>query len=136
MGEEAITPGRRLVYPWLSTLLLSVLLAVGCHKTPAPQPGDEALAPLEDFLDCWTRGASSDQFAAANPQIHVADPDWKAGSRLRSFLSIEARPGQESGHYQCRVSLSLQDGKGRPMERTVLYDVHLGEATTIKRLER
>lgn len=119
-------------------VLAAVLLAVampGCAKNDPKKNQDKAEKALERVLDSWTRGESPDKYAGADQAIQASDPDWKAGCRLLSFLTIESKQGTEGpGHVQCRVSLSLQDQKGKRFEKDVDYDVKMGDKTVIARV--
>jgi hypothetical protein len=92
---------------------------------------------VEQFLDAWSRGEPPDKFAGPDQPVQAADPDWRAGYRLLSFLSVEARPSPDGpDHFRCRVALSLRDRKGRKVDKEVVYDVRLGEKTVIGRAAR
>lgn len=113
--------------------ILLVLLVPGCGKPQQPQ--DKAERVVEQFLDAWSRGEPLDKFADADRPIQGTDPDWKAGHRLLSFLCDEAKPSQETpGHVSCRVALTLQDQKGKRLDKAVEYDVQLGEKSIIARV--
>lgn len=113
-------------------MAFSALLALGCGKTP--QPADKAEKIVEQFLEAWSRGQPPDTFAAPDGPIQGTDPDWKTGYRLLSFLSAEAKQSPEMpDHIRCRVALSLQDRKGRRMDKEVVYDVQLGKTSVISR---
>ena len=118
-------------------LPLFFLMATGCGTTVPPSPTDKAEAVVERFLDAWTRGDSPEKFAEANPSIQVTDPDWKAGYRLLSFLGKDAKQSQQTPpRFLCRVSLSVQDRKGKKLDKEVAYDVRMEEKIVIGRAER
>jgi hypothetical protein len=122
---------------FLVPVLLAAALAQGCRTTAAKQPAERAEAAVEAFLDAWTRGDSPEKFADPGQPIQASDPDWKAGYRLLSFLSIDARPSAEAPQrFRCRVALSLQDRRGAKTDKEVVYDVQLGERTVISRAAR
>lgn len=113
---------------------LSVLVAGGCGKNTSQKPEDKAEKVVELFLDAWSRGEPASKFADADNPIQGADPDWKAGSRLLSFLSTETKQRPDMpDHFLCKVSLYLQDQKGKKGEKLVVYEVQLGEKSVIKR---
>jgi hypothetical protein len=121
---------RKLLY---AGLILSASIAPGCGK--AQPPADKAEKIVEQFLDAWSRGELPGKFAETDQPIQGSDPDWKAGYRLLSFLSAEAKPSPEMpDHIRCRVALSLQDPKGRKRDKEVVYDVQLGEKSVIRRV--
>jgi hypothetical protein len=117
-----------------ASVTLSALMAGGCGKDASHQPTDKAEKVVEQFLDAWSRGEPPDKFDGPDQLIQGTDPDWKAGYRLLSFLSAEAKQSQEkSDHVRCRVALSLQDRKGKRWDKEVTYDVQLGEKSVIRR---
>jgi hypothetical protein len=116
---------------------LAALLGPGCGKGPPTPPPARAEALVERFLDAWSRGESPDAFAGPDKPVQATDPDWKAGCRLLSFLSIEASPGPEApDHFRCRVALSLRDPKGKRVDKEVVYDVQVGQTSVIGRVAR
>jgi hypothetical protein len=122
---------RRFFY---ASLTLPVLLAGGCGNSASKHPADKAEKIVEEFLDAWSRGESPDKFADPEQAVQGTDPDWKAGYRLLSFLNADAKQSQEMpDHVRCRVSVSLQDPKGRKWDKEVVYDVQLGEKSVIRR---
>ncbi len=119
----------------LATGMLSTMLGAGCGKKPAPQPVDRAEKIVETFLDSWSRGASPEKFTSPKQPIDASDPDWQAGYRLLSFLSIESRPTEGTpDRFRCRVALSLQDRAGKSVDKEVEYDVQIGTRCIISRV--
>ncbi len=113
-------------------MILLVCITPGCGKPP--QPADKAEKIVEQFLDAWSRGESLNKFADPDHPIQGIDPDWKEGRRLLSFLCAETKPGETPEHFRCRVSLALQDQKGKRADKEVVYDVQLGEKSVIRRM--
>ncbi len=104
----------------------------GCRQ--AASSTDIALAKAQHAvdvaLDGWTRGEPADKFACT-------DPDWKAGARLVSFLTSDARVvGADAGQVRCRVALTLKDKRGKQSDRKVAYLVQLGDPVTIRREDK
>jgi hypothetical protein len=119
---------------FLASMTLSALVAAGCGNNASTQPVDKAEKVVELFLDAWSRGEPPDKFAGHDHPIQGTDPDWKAGYRLLSFLSAEAKQSQEKpDHVHCQVALSLQDQKGKKWEKEVVYDVRMGDKSVIRR---
>lgn len=115
--------------------ILSVLLASGCGKNDPNKSVHKAERDVEEFLDAWSRGEPPDRFAGNDGPVQGTDPDWKAGYRLLSFLSDEAKPSQDTpNRVRCQVALSLQDKKGRKWDKKVVYDVQVGEKSVISRV--
>jgi hypothetical protein len=125
---------RRLFY---AAVALSVWVAKGCGKAPNRQPAEKAEAAVEEFLESWSKGEPHDKFVGTHPKISASDPDWKAGYRLSSFLSVESKQSQEEPpRFRCRVALSLRDRKGKAVEKEVVYEILSGEKYVISRAQR
>lgn len=104
-----------------------------CGKR-APQPAEKAEAALNQVLNAWTQGELASTFADPDKPVQATDPDWKAGYRLLSFLAVEAKPNPDKpGQVRCRVTLSLQDLRGKQVDKEVVYDVELGDTIVIGR---
>jgi hypothetical protein len=115
---------------------LSALVAQGCGKGPNRQPAEKAEAAVEEFLESWSKGDDPDKFAGTHPTISASDPDWKAGYRLLSFLSVESKLSQEEPpRFRCRVALSLRDRMGKAVEKEVVYEIMPGEKYVIRRAQ-
>ena len=125
---------RRLLW---AAMILSGLVFPGCGPGLAPQPAEKAEAAVGEFLQSWTQGEPPDKFAGAHPKISVVDPDWTAGHRLMSFLSVDTKPSSEdAARYRCRVALSLLDRKGKAVDKEVVYEVLMGKKIVINRVQR
>ncbi len=117
-----------------AALLLSALALQGCAKDSPKKKLEKAEQVVDQVLDSWARGESPDKFADPNQPIQADDPDWKAGSRLLSFLNSETTPGDKGpNHFRCRVALSLQDRQGKQLQKEVVYDVQIGDKVIIAR---
>lgn len=118
---------------YLIGLAALIFFLPGCGKTSATSQ-DKADVAVEKFLNAWVRGEPSDAWATAGQPIQGTDPDWQANYRLSSFLIADTKPVDEKpDHVRCRVSLSLKNSRGKPMEKEVIYDVTLGESVVITR---
>lgn len=115
-------------------MILVALVAAGCGSSASRQPTEKAEKAVEQLLDAWSRGEPPEKFAEPGQPIQGSDPDWKAGYRLVSFLTVDSKQSQEMpGHVRCRVALSLQDAKGKRWEKEVVYDVQLEKQYVITR---
>jgi hypothetical protein len=131
---EGTMPKNRFHWPLFATMILSTLVLQGCAQRSPQKSTDKAEALVETILDSWTRGVSPDKFGGSNQSIVVTDPDWSAGYRLLSFLSIEAKPTEGTPpHVRCRVALSLADPTGKKVDKEVVYDVQVGDKSVIRR---
>ncbi len=113
-----------------ATALAAVLPGCGQHANSSQENLNKAQAALEAGLDAWSRKEPPEQFA-------VSDPDCKAGYRLLSFLTAEAKGVDgTSDQFRFRVALTLKDQQGRTLDKEVLYLVQLGDTISIHREER
>src|SRR5207302_525453 len=113
--------------------IVAACLTVGCGKDPAKQALAKAEVAVDEMLDAWARGEAPEKLAEGR-SIRASDPDWKAGYRLSSFLSVEAKPADgKPDHVRCRVALSLQDRKGKKVDKEVVYDVQMSDPIVIGR---
>jgi hypothetical protein len=123
-------PCRRL----LAVAAALAALAGGCGKNAVPQPAEKAEAALDQFLAAWTRGEPADTFSGPEKPLQATDPDWMAGYRLSSFLTVESTANPERpGQIRCRVALTLRDPGGKQVDKEVVYEVELGETIAIQR---
>jgi hypothetical protein len=114
-------------------LFLSAFLLTGCGGA-GRRPQDRAESAVDKVLDGWARGEPADKYAESGQPIQASDPDWSAGYRLLSFLSVDARqPVEGTAEVRCRVALSLQDRAGKKLEKEVVYRVQLGDSIIIAR---
>jgi hypothetical protein len=132
--EEKAMPQNRIHSFVLAVLVIGACITQGCSRNNSKRAQDKAEKAVEQVLDAWARGESADKYADANQSVQASDPDWKAGYRLLSFLTIDSKQEAEPSHFQCRVSLSLQDPKGAKVVKEVGYDVKMGSKTVIDRM--
>ncbi len=119
---------------FIMVMIFSAPVWPGCARNASGQALPKAEAAVEKALDSWARGEAADKFADASQPVHFIDPDWKAGYRLLSFLSFEAKQSEEkSDQVRCRVALSLQDRQGKKVDKKVIYAVQLGNNIVIGR---
>jgi hypothetical protein len=101
----------------------------GCGgSTASSEDGlTKAQVALESALNGWVRNEPLERFAAT-------DPDWRAGYRLLSFLTADAKyVDQRTDQVRCRVSLALIDPKGQKLDKEATYLVELGDTITVRR---
>lgn len=120
----------------LAAFILLAIVAPGCGKRSPKTPADKAEALVDQFLDAWTRGERPEQFEGGHPNVSVLDPDWKAGMRLLSFLSVETKQSQQGdSQFRCRVSLTLQNNLGKTVDKQVVYEIVTGGKCVIRRTD-
>jgi predicted ATP-dependent protease len=122
---------RNRLDPLLLTALILVAVALsGCSSNSSEATLAKAQVALDIALDGWSRNEPPEKFACV-------DPDWKAGYRLVSFLTSDAKHVDETrDRVRCRVALSLKDRQGKRLDREAFYLVQLGETITIRRDEK
>ncbi len=124
----------RISCPRLAAAVLAAL-AGGCGKGDL-STANKAEAALDRVLDAWARGEPAGAFADPEKPIQATDPDWSAGYHLLGAMAVESKSDPEQpGQVRCRFTLSLQDPRGREVNKEVVYDVRLGDRTVIERAE-
>jgi hypothetical protein len=121
-------PHDRLHLHLAAASLLAVLLP-GCRgNSDSPEAAlAQAQTALDTTLDAWTRQDPPEKHAGV-------DPDWQAGNRLLSYLTVDAQHvGSRTDQVRCRVALVLKDRQGKKLDREVFYLVQLGDTITIRR---
>jgi hypothetical protein len=116
-------------------LVLFALVAQGCGKESAKTVTVKAEKAVEEFLDAWSKGESLDRFESDHPRISASDPEWKAGMRLLSFLSVDTKIQEDMSLCRCRFALSLRDGQGKTVDKQVVYEVVPGKKYVISRAQ-
>jgi hypothetical protein len=116
----------------LGALLRAGLLS-GCGGLPPPRPVDaeQARQTLQQTLDAWKAGEEPSSLQGRKPAVHVADHDWDAGVRLLDYTLAGDQP--RGGDLLCRVTLSLENDKGRKYQKAAVYSVGTGSALTVLR---
>ncbi len=118
-------------------MALAAVVAAGCSRgtlPPAADP-DAARQGLKTALDAWQAGEPVEAVAKRSPPIHVADDAWQGGARLLKYEIMG--DGEMLGLNLCfPVSLSLQGGDGKTVQRKVRYTVGTSPVLTIFREDR
>jgi hypothetical protein len=118
---------------------LSVALAVsGCGpsapKSFSPGDVDQAKTKLGAALDAWKEGKTPADLRGLKPSIFVSDHDWSAGKKLAEFRidRVERSTGPTPNIV---VVLTLDESKGKPRKKQVIYTVTTAPAITIARAD-
>jgi hypothetical protein len=115
--------------------LVVVLILAGCGKPLDPAPTARAEAAVDQVLDAWSRGEAADLHAGPGRPVRITDPDWKAGYRLLSFLTVQAQPvADQPDKVRCRVALSLKDPRGKAVNKEVTYEIQVAETVVVNRV--
>jgi hypothetical protein len=104
--------------------LVLVFLA-GCSDGPGKAgPVDPAKAKktLETTLNAWKAGKKIEALAQEEPPIVAQDFDWMAGKKLASF-QVQGDGAAQDANLRIPVKLSLQEGDGETVDKTVIYIV-------------
>jgi len=110
-----------------------LLLVGGCTGAVSEPPSaEQAREALVIALDAWKRGEKPADLQARQPAVHVADEDWSGGCKLQAYQIL---PGQheQGASLRVKVSLSLRDARGKPVEKRVAYFVGTRPVITIGR---
>jgi hypothetical protein len=82
-------------------------------------------------LDSWKQNRAG-ELAKGNPPLRFEDEDYRAGFRLAEYRLEDGQlPQRPSADIQ--IKLSLIDPRGKPIEKTVNYQVALEPALAVLR---
>ncbi len=107
-------------------LMALLALFAGCSKSEVATvenftpPGDAALEALETALTGWQNGdMKPGSTENADTGVHIADPAWSKGVKLKSFEIVKALPGESPRKFSVKLNL---EGTVAPEE--FIYIVH------------
>jgi hypothetical protein len=115
--------------------LLAVLVAAGCGRgvyEAASLDEEQARETLTSALESWKQGDSQESLQERSPPTLVMDPDWMGGAKLLNF-QIPDEGEELEGRLVIQVTLTLQDERGGPTEKTVTYLVNTSPALAVLR---
>ncbi|MBI3407857.1 MAG: hypothetical protein HY040_05815 [Planctomycetes bacterium] len=122
---------RDFVRKWALIALVGVVLGVaGCGNSVPEADLERARNALETSLEAWE--SANPEKPAQAPSVQFIDPDQASGIRLVSY-SIERCAGRHGENIRCWTKLALENSKGGRMDREVVFEIKLGEQTTIGR---
>jgi hypothetical protein len=118
--------------PTLLILLMSLGLVSGC-RSPKPADPDAARKTLQAAFDAWKDGKPQESYVRSS-SVHVADDRWAGGYKL---LDYDITAGEEVNGYDLnfRVTLRLEDPKGKALKETASYKVAMSPKRVILRNE-
>ncbi len=130
MIHERSSFARRI--PTLLILLLSLGSVSGC-RSPKPAEPDAARKTLQAAFDAWKEGKTQEAYVRSS-SVHIADDRWAGGYKL---LDYELAAGEEVNGYDLniRVTLRLEDPKGKSLKETASYKVAMSPKRVILRNE-
>jgi hypothetical protein len=116
----------------LLILLLGLGLVAGCSS---PKPAEPAAArkTLQGAFDAWKEGKAQEAYSRSS-SVHIADDRWAGGYKL---LDYDIASGEEVSGYDLnfRVTLNLEDPKGKTIKETASYKVAMSPKRVIIRNE-
>jgi hypothetical protein len=123
--------------PWRCLVLLAgiPLIPLGCGGPSPPPPAnpEQARAALRLALDAWQKGAAPESLKHGAPAIRVIDHEWATGCRLLRYQVEKDTPLGANLH--CHVHLSLQNTRGKMLQKKARYNVATGSVVTVFREE-
>lgn len=120
---------RRALAMTLSLALGLSVTGCGANNSLAREIIERARQDVQTALEAWKKGES---LAKLGPPLQVTDQDWKAGLRLLDY-ELKRAEGFQGENVRCWVHLSLQDRKGKKLEKEVVYEVRPGDKPVIAR---
>jgi hypothetical protein len=108
-------------------------ILVGCGGVRAPVAADaaEARQALQEALDSWKQGEQPDALTKRPTPIRVADEDWLSGRKLLAYE--QAAESATGPRRDITVRLTFGDLNGRPIAKTVVYEIETDPSTSIVR---
>src|SRR6059058_3092357 len=99
------------------------MLLIGCGGASKPQPADpeQARTALRVALDAWQQGGAAESLKDRRPALIVVDYEWRSGYRLVRYQLEKDEP--LGADLRCHVKLSLQNNRGKSVQKTAIYSV-------------
>lgn len=114
-------------------MLLALVLSVGCGpRKAAPVNVERAREAMKQALDAWKAGSKPDDMPKQSPAITVQDFDWMAGSRLVDYKLVDDGKAEDA-NLRIQVKLTMQDARGKSVQKTVAYVVGTDPVLTVFR---
>lgn len=121
-----------------STAGAIALTIAGCGpsapKSFSPGDVDQAKTKLGAALDAWKEGKSPADLRDLKPSVYVSDHDWSAGKKLAEFR-IDRVEKSTGPNPNIVVVLTLDESRGKPKKKQVIYSVTTAPAITIARAD-
>ena len=117
------------------TILVVLMLCAGCGGGPkraAPVDVERARETVKTALDAWKSGAKPEEMPGRSPSITVQDFDWMAGKKLVEYQLIDEGKAEDA-NLRIQAKLTLQDAKGKSVQKTVIYIVGTDPVLTVFR---
>ena len=121
---------------WKFAIILGgAIMTLGCCQPAMPQPADpdQARAALRVALDVWQKGGAAESLKDRQPALIVVDYEWRSGYRLVRYQLEKDEP--LGADLRCHVKLSLQNNRGKSVQKTAIYSVGTSPALTVMREE-
>lgn len=115
----------------ITALCITLIALVGCQWLTGSNLSDEAAEQskrvLINVLDAW-KTERVHTLAAQTPPIRFQDDDYMAGWRLVDYEFVNPKQKIQSFH-DVPVQVNLIDRQGKPLQKTVTYQVGLDPIT-------
>lgn len=123
---------RQLV-PNVTALAVLLATASGCGRSVSQKELDRARNAVDDGLRAWQQGERPESLLRHDPPIQFRDDDWKKGLRLTDYEIKNADGSAGDLTPRCQVRLTLQDRRGKKVEKSVVYNIDYKETVAIVR---
>jgi hypothetical protein len=118
---------------WRVGLMLLLILAAGCGRSLKSKDLDRARTAVQTGLEAWQNGESPQSLENRDPAVRFMDDDWKQGWKLVSFEITNTHGAGGDLTPRCEVQLTLQDRRGKKIDRRVVYAIENGPPITVVR---
>jgi len=116
---------------WIA-LGLSLMLA-GCSRSVPQEELDRATEAVRVGLNAWKNGDMPAKLKNAEPPVTFSDDEWSNGKFKLLAFEIKKTEGKPNQPLRCTVQLTLQDRRGKKLERDAVYEVRNGSPAVVAR---
>jgi hypothetical protein len=113
--------------------LLFGLALAGCGDSVPKEELDRARDAVQSGLTAWKQGEKIAKLKTASPPVEFTDDNWHPGQFKLLDFEIKKTEGKPGTPLRCTVFLSMQDRKGKKIEKDVVYEVRPGSPTVVAR---
>src|SRR5687768_13155923 len=111
--------------------LWPLLLALGCSQTHSKADVDRGQRALTAALDSWKNNEPPDRTRSLPEPVEYID-EMRATYKLTEY-TVGTPVTTDPDLIRFPVSLKLQDRKGKPVHRDVMYEVKLASPVVVAR---
>jgi hypothetical protein len=124
----------RMIASFKIMISVAFLSIVGCSETPAQSDPSKAKEMIQQVLNAWKSGKTSEEWQQDPSKITAVDRHWQQGTKLLEF-EIMGDPQPNGFDQQVVVQLSLQDKSGKKFKEKANYSVSTTPKLVIVRIE-